>query len=673
LHAEEFNPRVQWPDSIELLNHPAPWPRQAGRPRRAGVSSFGISGTNAHVLVEEGPAAPAASSAADDDVTCYALPLSANGEPAVRALARTLLPALGAAPARDLAYSLATGRGPLTDRVVVVGDPASLRAGLAAIADGRHAPNVSRGRPVAGQTAFLLSGQGSQRPGMADELTAASPEFAAAFAEVLAELDALLDRPLRPLLSDAALLDRTEWTQPALFAVQVALGRLYEHWGVIPDYLLGHSVGEVAAAHLAGALTLSDAARLVVSRGRLMQQARHGGAMVAIRASAADVADSLRGRGAEVAVAAVNSPQSTVISGDEQAVLEVARHWRGAGRRARRLRVSHAFHSAHMDPVLDDFRAVASQLHVREPARILVSAVTGEAVTAGELSDPEYWVRQLRGTVQFSAGIAWLHRHGVRRYLELGPTEALAPMVHECTGDDTGPAPSVAVALRADRPELESALCATAELSVAGATVDWVAVNGEGTRVPLPTYPFQRRRYWIDRPPAHAASRAEAAFWAAVEAGDPADVLARLDLPDDAAALAAVGTLLPALTRLRASARQPVTLLMPLDPDDESGQVRDRLRDTSEEERTEILAELVLSAVSTVLGNGAPVEMDLDTPFLDVGFTSFTALELRNLLCRQTGLAVPLTAIYDFPAPSSLVAYLYSRLNPDTPASESEE
>jgi acyl transferase domain-containing protein/acyl carrier protein len=672
LHAEEINPRVQWPSSIGLLNQPAQWPQQAGRPRRAGVSSFGISGTNAHVLVEEAPAAPSAPPRMDDDDACYALPLSAKSESAVRALARALLPVLDVAAARDVAHSLATGRGLLADRAVVVGNRGSLHAGLTAIADGRLAPNLKMGRAVGGQMAFLFSGQGSQRPGMAGELASARPDFAAAFEETLTELDGLLDSPLRPVLSDAAMLDRTEWTQPALFAVQVALGRMYERWGVIPDYLIGHSVGELAAAHLAGALTLADAARLVAARGKLMQQARPGGAMVAIKASAADVAVSLQGCAAAVSVAAVNSPQSTVISGDEQAVLEVARHWRGAGHKARRLRVSHAFHSPHMDPVLADFRAVAAELHIREPTRTLVSAVTGEPVTAETLSAPEYWVRQLRDTVQFSAGIAWLHRHGVRRYLELGPTESLAPMVHECTEDDVEKPPTVAVALRADRPQPESALAAAAELSVAGATVNWVAVNGEGTRVPLPTYPFQRRRYWIDRPPAHAASRAEAAFWTAVETGDPAKVLARLDLIDDADAATAVDMLLPALTRLREAGRQATNLHTPLDSGDD-GPLRDWLKATCAQERDEILAQLVLSNVSTVLGNGEPLELDLDTPFLDVGFTSFTALELRNLLCRQTGLAVPLTAIYDFPTPSSLVAYLHTRLNPDTPASESEE
>jgi polyketide synthase 8 len=670
LHAQPPSPHVEWPSSIALLTEPSPWPRTAARPRRAGVSSFGISGTNAHVLIEEAPPVNGQESPADDETGLYGLPLSAHGEPALRALAGALRPILDTAPAVDIAHSLATGRAVLPDRAVVFGDQAGLRAGMAALAAGKPARNVHIGLSSSGRTAFLCSGQGSQRAGMAEELAAASPVFADAFAEVLAVLDESLGRPLRPVLSDAAALERTEWTQPALFAVEVALGRLYEHWGVVPDYLMGHSVGELAAAHLAGALTLTDAARLVVARSKLMQTARRDGAMVAIRAAEVDVAASLHGREHAVSVAAVNSPLSTVISGDEQDVLALARYWRGAGHKARRLRVSHAFHSPHMDPVLAEFREVAAGLDVREPARPLISTVTGRPVDAATLSSPDHWVRQLRDTVRFADGIAWLRDHRVHRYLELGSTAALAPMVRECCADDPPGTVTVTAALQADRPELESALAAAAALHTAGAAVDWVAVNGKGRRIPLPMYPFQRRRYWLDQPLAHAVTHAETAFWSAVGACDPAGVLAALDLPDSDRA--AVTALLPAMARLREPAA-PAPVAAAPNQDDQSEQFRNRLAGAGDDDRDKILTELVLTNAAAVLGHDEPVELGVHTPFLEAGFTSFTALELRNVLCRRTGLTVPLTAIYDFPTAAELVAYLRAELVPAGPPTNEQE
>ncbi|MFF0579295.1 type I polyketide synthase [Streptosporangium saharense] len=661
LHAEPPNPHVEWPDSIALLTEPSPWPRTDGRPRRAGVSSFGISGTNAHVLVEEAPAADGRRSSIDGPDTLYGLPLSAHDEVALRAIAEALLPVLDTAPVVDVAHSLATGRALLPYRAVVFGDAAGLRAGVAALARGGPAPNVMTGQHRPGRTAFLCSGQGSQRAGMAEELAAATPVFADALAEVLAVLEAVLGLPMRPVLSDADALGQTEWAQPALFAVEVALGRLYEHWGVVPDCLVGHSVGELAAAHLAGALPLADAARLVVARGRLMQAAR-GGAMAAIQAEEGEVVASLRGREHAVSVAAVNSPLSTVISGDERDVLELVRYWRGAGRKARRLRVGHAFHSPHMDPVLAEFREAATGLDVREPVRPLVSAVTGGPVDAATLSSPDHWVRQVRNTVRFADAVAWSREHGVRRYLELGPTAVLAPMVRECCTDDLPDTVTVTTALRADRSEPESALASVAVLHVTGATVDWGAVNGVGRRVRLPTYPFQQHRYWLDQQPAYATTHTESAFWRAVEARDPAGVLTALDLPEgDRAAVAA---LLPSLARLREPAI-PAPVTDPEGGDERDGRgelLRGRLADADDDGRDKILTELVLTNAAAVLGHGEPVELDAHTPFLDAGFTSFTALELRNALCGQTGLTVPLTAVYDFPTAADLVAYLRAEL-----------
>ncbi|GAB3897547.1 hypothetical protein GCM10029964_080590 [Kibdelosporangium lantanae] len=477
LHADEPSPHVDWESgSVELLTEAREWVRD--RPLRAGVSSFGVSGTNAHVILE--------AVAEDAPKVVEPMPLvpwviSARTAAGLRDHAGRL-ESVAADPV-DVGLSL-TARSTFDHRAVVLGvDRAELAAGLADVrAGGGIAGVVGDG----GGLAVLFTGQGAQRAGMGLELAAAYPVFAAALDEVCGVLrvcgaDVKLD--------DAELLNQTENTQPALFAVEVALYRLLESWGIVPDHVLGHSVGEIAAAHVAGVFSLEDAARLVTARARLMQALPAGGAMVSLQAAEQDVLPLL---GDGVSIAAVNGPLSTVISGEAEAVDSVV----GAiSCKSRRLRVSHAFHSPLMEPMLDEFREALADVTFHEPRIPVVSNLTGEP---GGQDDPEYWVRHVRDAVRFADGIDYLDRAGVRTYVEAGPDGVLTAMAAECLPAER----TLTALLRRGRPEVRSAVTALAELYVAGVDVDWTVLFGEANQVDLPTYAFQRDRYWLEAPAA---------------------------------------------------------------------------------------------------------------------------------------------------------------------------
>ncbi|MER7468385.1 type I polyketide synthase, partial [Streptomyces sp. NPDC097981] len=514
LHVDEPTPHVDWTaGAVSLLTEQVAWP-ETGRPRRAGVSSFGISGTNAHAIIEQAPQPDPGSSQAPEPAPeatrtpSVPVVLSARGEDALRAQARRLhTRVLGDEDLRtaDVALSLATTRSALEQRAALVAsDRTELLRGLDALARGESAAGLVRGAARDGQVAFLFTGQGSQRLGMGRELHATHPAFATALDEICAELDRHLELPLKDVLfgSDAALLGRTAYTQPALFAVEVALFRLLDAWGVRPDVLSGHSIGEIAAAHVAGVLSLQDAAELVAARGRLMQELPAGGVMIAVQASEDEVLPFLTDG---VSVAAVNGPQAVVVAGDPDAAVEVAEVFEALGRKTKRLTVSHAFHSPHMDAMLADFRKVAEGLVYGAPRIPVVSNLTGALVT-DEMGSADFWVRHVREGVRFLDGVRALAGAGVTTYVELGPDGTLSALVQDCLTDDTAEALESAGAalcvpvLRKGRPEAEALATALAQAHAHGVTVDWTAFfAGTGARrVDLPTYAFQRKRYWLD-------------------------------------------------------------------------------------------------------------------------------------------------------------------------------
>ena len=528
LNVDEPSGEIDWEQgALALLTEEQPW-RANGRPRRAGVSSFGISGTNAHVILEEAPREERAEPVREE-LPRGVLPsvLSGRGEDGLHAQVVLLQQFLAGSEAdvADVALSL-TARAALEERAVVLSeDRGQLLEGLTALAEGRATASVLRGASVEGRCAFLFTGQGAQRVGMGRELYAAFPVFAAAFDEACVELDEQLECSLREMAFEGAAgqLDHTALAQPALFALEVALFRLMEAWGVRPDFLIGHSVGELAAAHVAGVFSLPDACRLVAARGRLMGALPEGGAMVAIAASEAEVAESLaaleewEGR---VALAAVNAPRAVVVSGDEDAVAELAQAWEQRGRRAKRLRVSHAFHSPRMEGMLEELERVAEGVTFGEPRIPLISNLTGGLASREEMCTASYWTRHVRETVRFADGVRWLLDEGVRSFLELGPDGTLSAMVEECADGgarrtssgavdepqggeeiegESGPPAAAVPVLRPGQAEARALMAGVAGVWVRGVSVDWGAMfaGSHARRVGLPRYAFQRERYWL--------------------------------------------------------------------------------------------------------------------------------------------------------------------------------
>ncbi|MDB4970230.1 MAG: hypothetical protein JWN44_5919, partial [Myxococcales bacterium] len=470
LHTTPRNPHIEWAAlPVAVVDTLTPWTRRTdGGVRRAGVSSFGISGTNAHVIVEEAPAAEAIERAAAP--TPVPLVVSGKTEAAARAQVGKLRAYLAQHPElsrADVAYTLATRRTHFEHRAVLV-------AGR----DEAHA--VTKGK-----LAMLFTGQGSQHAGMGRALYEQLPGYRGALDGVMAELALPMS-----LFDDGAALDQTAHTQPALFALQVALYRTLASWGVAPDVLVGHSVGEIAAAHVAGIFSLRDACTLVTARGRLMQALPAGGAMASLHACEAEVRPLLTDA---VDIASLNGPTATVIGGDEAAVIEIARYFEALGRKTTRLRVSHAFHSPHMDGMLAELTQVVAGLRFSPPTIPIVSTVEAGA----DLATPGYWVRHARQAVRFVDAMRTLEGDGVTTLVELGPQAVLAPLAAGCFGDAKA---AFLPALRKDRPELETLMAAVGALHGRGHRVDWEAFfASSGARVvELPTYAFQRERHWLE-------------------------------------------------------------------------------------------------------------------------------------------------------------------------------
>ncbi|MDQ0578399.1 SDR family NAD(P)-dependent oxidoreductase [Streptomyces rishiriensis] len=555
LHVDRPSTHVDWSTgAVQLLAETRQWP-ETGHPRRAGISSFGIGGTNAHIVIQQAPVedaeasdravtnelAPGIGSATVSDQVHAAdaapatdlvssgsallpvpVPVSARTAAALCAQAGRLARFVEARPEpalTDTAHALATTRAQLDHRAVLLAtDRQQLADALRALGTGTPTAGTVTGSASEGKLAFLFTGQGSQWAGMGRELaerhTLFRNAFTAACEAVERHLDGHLERPLRevvfaePGTAEAALLDRTLYTQAGLFALETALFQLFASWGVRPDLVAGHSVGEISAAYAAGVLDLAEAGELVAVRGRLMQALPEGGAMVAVQATEAEVAPLLEGATGEIAIAAVNGPGAIVLSGAEDTVLDVAARLAEQGRKTKRLKVGHAFHSPLMAPMLDEFRAVIAWLRPRPAAIPVISTLTGALAKDGQFATPEYWADQVRHAVRFADAITALRDQGAKTLLEVGPGGGLTALALDTLGTDHR---GCFATLSEDGSEETAVLTALAELHVRGTDIDWSALLGTpataiGTE--LPTYAFQHQRYWVE--PETTATDAEA-------------------------------------------------------------------------------------------------------------------------------------------------------------------
>ncbi|MET7906062.1 acyltransferase domain-containing protein [Streptomyces sp. NPDC005355] len=641
LHVDAPSPQIDWSaGSVALLTEARPWPG-TDRPRRAAVSSFGMSGTNAHVILEQPEEQPAAPTTAQSEARpepqgeqrpvpvpsvepAGPLPwvLSARTPQALRAQAARLHTHLLAHPEQrgaDVAWSLATGRAALDYRAVVVADGREdLLDRLGALADGRDAPHTVRGTAAArpaGRTAFVFPGQGSQWRGMATELTASSAVFRdrlTACEEALApHVDWSLTRVLRGD-PDAPSLDRVDVVQPALFAVMVSLAALWRSYGIEPDAVAGHSQGEIAAACVSGALSLEDAALVVALRSRVLTQLAGRGGMVSVALPAEQVAPRLAPWADRIAVAAVNGPNATVVAGDADALDAFLAGSEADGLRVRRVPVDYASHSPHVEAVREELLTRLSAV-APKPAEVpFYSAVTGTLLSGTEL-DADYWYRNLRRTVRFEETVRLLIQDGFRYFVEASPHPVLVGGIEE-TAETTeaGRAVTVTGSLLRDEGHPTRFLQSAGELYVRGATVDWTAALPPARRVELPRYVFQRRAFWL-------ASTSAATL--------PA-------------------TLAPAPATEEDTGTLPRTLAQLADDEQRAAAVTDHVR----------------TAAAAVLGHATPEDVDPDRSFVELGFESLTALQLRNRLRESTGLSLPATLVFDHPTVNALAGHLAERL-----------
>ncbi|MBP8537425.1 type I polyketide synthase, partial [Streptomyces sp. MK37H] len=631
LHVDEPSPHVDWSTGgVRLLTEATPWP-EGDEPRRAGVSSFGISGTNAHIILEQEPPADPEGEAPEEtgQLPSGIVPwlVSGRSESALSAQAAGLLAHLGAraeATVTDIGFSLATTRSAFEHRAVVLGsDRAALTEGLGAVVEGDGAPGLVRGVVAGGdgRAVLVFPGQGSQWVGMAAGLLESSPVFAERVGECAVALAPFVDWSLVDVLGDAVALERVDVVQPVLWAVMVSLAEVWRSFGVEPAAVIGHSQGEIAAACVAGALSLEDAARVVALRSRALRALSGLGGMVSVSLPVEEVRERLGAWGERLSVAAVNGPSAVVVSGDVDALEEFLAACEAEEIRARRVPVDYASHCAHVEAIEGELLRELRGISPRSSSVPFYSTVTGGVLDTAGL-DAGYWYRNLRQTVRFDETVRALLADGFQVFIEASAHPVLTVGVEQ-TAEQHGSEVAAVGSLRRDEGGLERFLTSVAEAYVAGASVDWTGLfAGTGARrVELPTYAFQRKRYWLD-----------------VQALPQPSPLTEADTTD------------------------PDGIADHISATDAASLLRARLARLNDVQREEMLADLIRDQVATALGYEGPEAVDLGRTFKELGFDSLGAVDFRNRLNTRTGLRLSTTLLFDHPTPRALVRHLRDRL-----------
>ncbi|NUT40639.1 MAG: amino acid adenylation domain-containing protein [Thermoactinospora sp.] len=618
-HDDPPTPHVDWASgAVELVHRSRPWPK-TGAPRRAAVSSFGMSGTNAHVILEQAPEVQDMPPTGQDASGPVSWTLSGRSVPALRAQAAKLLEYVEAhpdVPVHDVGRAL-TARSTFEHRAALVGaNRDALLTGLSALADGGEAPGLMRGKARAtGRTVFVFPGQGSQWARMGVELLETEPVFAR---EMLA-----CEQALRPYLDWSPLdvlgevpgapgLDRIDVVQPVLFSMAVSLAACWRSYGVVPRAIIGQSQGEIAAAHVAGALSLDDAARVVALRSQELVRTMVGrGGLVAAEAAAETVERYLERWSGRLTIAGVNSPSSTVVAGDDDAIAELLAAFEADGVRARRVPASVPTHSPLVDAMRDRLLDALEPVRPMRAKVPIFSTVTGDWLD-GTAMDASYWFDNMRQPVRLAESLTALAAQGFDSFVEVSPHPVLLREVQENLESSGNPFCAIGT-LRRDQGGRERLLAALGEAFVGGIPMQWAAVLGDGPVVDLPTYAFQRQRFWIDT-------------------------------PDPASGTGPSGSLeshLPAVV--------------------EEGTELDLLAGTEKEQRAAALG-LVRRMLAAVLGYGSPDDIDVDLRFLDMGIDSLTALDLRNRINGATGLRLPVSTIFDYPTATVLARAVWEEV-----------
>ncbi|MFD9004239.1 type I polyketide synthase [Streptomyces sp. NPDC059582] len=624
LHVDAPSPHVDWSaGGVELLAQGREWPRTPG-PRRAGVSSFGVSGTNAHVILEEPPPQeqtdqPAPAPAAGGLVPWVVSGKSATALQRQAARLRDFAAAQPGTDTADIGWSLACGRTRFEHRAVVLGrDRDELLGGLASLSEGTESPAVMRGTATAlGGCVFMFPGQGSQWVGMGRQLYAAFPVFAQSLEACAAALAEWVDWSLLDVVrgaEGAPTLERVDVVQPALFSVMVSLAALWRSWGVQPAAVIGHSQGEIAAAYVCGALSLRDAAKTVALRSKaLVDLIGHGG-MASVAESADVVTQRLAPWSERVSVAVVNGPRSVVVSGEPDALDEFVEKMKADGAQARRISVDYASHSHQVARVRDQVTGALSDVSPTTSALPFYSTLYGEIIDTARLN-ADYWYTNLREKVLFEPSVRRLADDGFRVFIEMSPHPVLTVPVQEITEDVDGAL--VLSSARRDRGEAEAVLGSLAQLHVQGGTVDWDALFSTRRRVDLPTYAFQRRPYWL-----HSSHTAPAAQLPPAEppAGDD--------------------------------------LLVPL---------ADRLAALSDDDAQALVLDHVLQKVAVVLGHPSTASINPDQGFKELGFDSLLSVELSKRLTASSGLKLRANLVLRHPSPRLVAAHITSSMAPHRP------